>query len=250
MDATTKETKKKSKKIYIAGGVAGLVLLLAIVCVWYVNDYYRADKTAMEAFELASHVSRTVLSDGTVIFEPEQAEAGFIFYPGGKVEHTAYEPLLQTLAAEGVLCALVEMPLRLAILDINASEGFREQYTEVEEWYIGGHSLGGSAAAMYLEEHADEFKGLILLGSYSTVDLSEGELEVLSVYGSEDKVLNKDNYLECKENLPKDFTEFVIEGGCHAYFGVYGEQAGDGTPTISNVEQIQMTVEQVADFMQ
>ena len=251
MDATTKETKKKSKKIYMAGGISAvLVLVLAVVCIWYVNDYYRADKTAMEAFPVASGVSRTVLQDGTVIFEPEQAEAGFIFYPGGKVEHTAYEPLLQTLAAEGVLCALVEVPLRLAILDVDAAEGIAEQYPEVENWYIGGHSLGGSAAAMYLEEHTDEFAGLILLGSYSTVDLSEGEVEVLSVYGSEDKVLNKENYLESKENLPQDFMEFIIEGGCHAYFGVYGKQAGDGTPTISNVEQIQMTVEQIYAFIE
>ena len=249
MDAITKEAKKKSKKIYIAGCVAVLVLLFASICMWYVNDYYRADKTAMEAFQMPSNVSRTVLADGTVVFEPEQAEVGFIFYPGGKVEHTAYEPLLQILAAEGVLCVLVEVPLRLAILDVNAAESIAEQYQEVEDWYIGGHSLGGSAAAMYLEEHTDEFAGLILLGSYSTVDLSESDLEVLSVYGSEDNVLNKENYLNSKANLPQDFTEFVIEGGCHAYFGVYGEQAGDGTPTISNMEQIQMTVERVVEFM-
>ena len=250
MDAITKETKKKSKKIYITGCVAVLVLLFASICMWYVNDYYRADKTAMETFQMASNVSRTVLADGTVVFEPEQAEVGFIFYPGGKVEHTAYEPLLQTLAAEGILCALVEVPLRLAILEVDAAEGIAKQYPEVEDWYIGGHSLGGSAAAMYLEEHTDEFAGLILLGSYSTVDLSESDLEVLSVYGSKDNVLNKDNYLESKENLPQDFTEVIIEGGCHAYFGVYGEQAGDGTPTISNVEQIQMTVKIMLDFME
>ena len=249
MDATTKKTKNKKK--YIAGSMSAvLVFVLVFVCIWYVNDYYRADKTAMEAFPVVGEVTRTVLADGTVVFELEQAETGFIFYPGGKVEHTAYEPLLQTLAAEGVLCVLVEVPLRLAILDIDAAESIAEQYPKVENWYIGGHSLGGSAAAMYLEEHTEEFEGLILLGSYSTVDLSEEEFAVLSVYGSEDGVLNKDNYLECKENLPQDFLEFVIKGGCHAYFGVYGEQAGDGTPTISNVEQIQITVEQVVDFMQ
>ena len=140
--------------------------------------------------------------------------------------------------------------MRLAILEVDAAEGIAKQYPEVEDWYIGGHSLGGSAAAMYLEEHTDEFAGLILLGSYSTVDLSESDLEVLSVYGSKDNVLNKDNYLESKENLPQDFTEVIIEGGCHAYFGVYGEQAGDGTPTISNVEQIQMTVKIMLDFME
>ena len=122
-------------------------------------------------------------------------------------------------------------------------------YPEVKDWYIGGHSLGGSMAAAYLEENAPDYKGLLLLGSYSTADLSESDLEVLSVYGSEDKVLNAEKYVEYKPNLPTDFSEIVIDGGCHAYFGMYGEQEGDGTPTITNVKQIEETVDTVVKFI-
>ena len=42
-------------------------------------------------------------------------------------------------------------------------------------------------------------------------------------------------------NLPAGFTEVILDGGCHAYFGMYGPQDGDGTPTISNEDQIYMT---------
>ena len=76
------------------------------------------------------------------------------------------------------------------------------QYPQIEKWYIGGHSLGGSMAATYLSDHVAEFEGLILLGSYSTVDLSNSKLDVLSIYGSEDKVLNHNSYNENKSNLP------------------------------------------------
>ena len=100
-------------------------------------------------------------------------------------------------------------------------------------------------AASYLADHVDEYEGLILLGSYSTADLSDTDLDVLSIYGSEDKVLNREKYDENKSNLPDDFSEVVIEGGCHAYFGMYGAQDGDGTPTISNHEQIRLTVESI-----
>jgi len=41
----------------------------------------------------------------------------------------------------------------------------------------------------------------------------------------------------------------VIDGGCHAYFGVYGHQDGDGTPTISNQQQIELTAQQLADWI-
>ena len=104
-------------------------------------------------------------------------------------------------------------------------------------------------AASYLEKHTDEYEGLILLGSYSTADLSDDELEVLSIYGSEDQVLNREKYNDNISNLPKDFKEIVIEGGCHAYFGMYGAQDGDGAPSISNAEQILQTAEYIAQMI-
>ena len=121
----------------------------------------------------------------------------------------------------------------------------QEQYPEIEEWYIGGHSLGGSIAASYLAKNADDYEGLILLGSYSITDLSTTDLDVLSIYGSEDLVMNREKYEANKSNLPDDFIEIVIEGGCHAYFGMYGMQDGDGAPTISNHEQIDLTVMEI-----
>ena len=90
---------------------------------------------------------------------------------------------------------------------------------------------------------------MILLGSYSTADLSADDVQVLSIYGSEDKVLNAEKYAENKVNLPADFTEVVIEGGCHAGFGMYGPQEGDGTPAISAEEQINITAERIVDFI-
>lgn len=73
--------------------------------------------------------------------------------------------------------------------------------------------------------------------------------EVLSVYGSADKVMNREKYNESKTNLPADFTEIVIDGGCHAYFGMYGAQDGDATPNISNEEQIKITADAIANLI-
>jgi len=172
-----------------------------------------------------------------------------IFYPGGKVEYTAYVPLMQACAEKGILCVLVEMPFNLAVFDINAADGIQKEYPEIEDWYIGGHSLGGSMAASYLADHTEDYEGLVLLGSYSTADLSQTDLDVLSVFGSEDKVMNRKKYEENKSNLPSDFTEYVIDGGCHAYFGMYGAQDGDGTPSITNATQIRLTVENIVKMM-
>ena len=220
-----------------------LFVMLAAIAGIYLGNYYRADLDSVEAFSMEES------ADGHLVWELDNAAAGLIFYPGGKVEHKAYIPLMESLAEKGMLCVLVEMPFRLAVFDMDAAEGIQEQYPEIENWYIGGHSLGGAMAASYLAECPDQFEGLILLGAYSTADLSETELSVLSVYGSEDLVMNRDKYQSNLENLPADFTEIIIDGGCHAYFGMYGPQDGDGTPEITNEEQIRFTANAILDLI-
>lgn len=241
--------EKYKRKIFII--TASVVLAFAIItgaCAVYLGDYYRADNEAINVF-LPQGITWDEETDGMIVFEPEEATKGLIFYPGGKVEYTAYIPLMQACAEEGILCVLVEMPFNLAVLDVNAADGVQQEYPEIEDWYIGGHSLGGSMAASYLADNAKDYKGLVLLGSYSTADLSATELEVLSVFGSEDEVMNHEKYDENKSNLPGDFSETVIDGGCHAYFGMYGAQDGDGTPTITNGEQIYITAENIVKIM-
>ncbi len=244
-----KEDNKKKMILKRSVAILVAVVLLFGACAYYVNDYYRADLGAISAFSSVKEVKREALDDETIVFKPDNIKAGFIFYPGGKVEYTAYIPLMEELAKKDIMCVLLKMPLNLAVLDVNGAEGLKEMFPEIEDWYLGGHSLGGSMAASYLSENVSEYDGLVLLGSYSTADLSKENIKVLSVFGSEDKVMNKEKYDENKINLPNNFSEEIIDGGCHAYFGMYGEQEGDGTPTVTNEEQIQKTAEIINDFI-
>ncbi len=232
--------------------IASITLALALIIggfVLYTSDYYRADTDAIQVFSAGNSVTRTVLSNGVIAYGEPNSDIGFVFYPGGKVEYTAYEPLMIELASKGIFCVLIEMPFNLAVLDMNAADGVCEKYPEIESWYIGGHSLGGSMAASYVANHTGDFDGIVLLGSYSTADLSATELGALSLYGSEDNVMNREKYEKYKKNLPKDLTEIEIKGGCHAYFGMYGKQDGDGIPTISAEEQIRLTAEHILSFV-
>lgn len=226
------------------------LLLVAMVYVFavYLLDFYKADVERIEKFTPAVEIEEYELKRGVLAFEPKNARSALIFYPGGKVEHIAYIPLMRACAERGILCILVKMPLNLAFFDINAADGICENYPEIENWYIGGHSLGGAMAASYLDRNTEWFDGLVLLGAYSTADFSDEEIKVLSVYGSLDGVMNREKYEENRGNLPETFEEHVIEGGCHAYFGMYGAQDGDGMPTISNREQILSTAQIIYEF--
>lgn len=234
----------KHKRLTV-GIFAALLLLFA--CWQYVADDYPADGAAMAAMTSGSNVA--VQQEGnTVAFVPDDAVTGFIFYPGGKVEPAAYAPLMRALADDGVLCVLVEMPLNLAVLNMNAANGIPERYPQIDRWYIGGHSLGGSMAASHAAKNIADYEGLVLLAAYSTADLSGTGLPVISIYGSEDGVLNMEKYEAYKTNLPVDFEEHCIDGGCHAGFGSYGPQKGDGAPAITGDEQIAATCFLLTDF--
>lgn len=249
--ATRKARKPLALKVLL--GLAGLIAACAIAFFVYVGDYYHADETAVAALSDTSEVS--VIGEAgscDIVFMPQDPKAALIFYPGGKVEYTAYAPLMQDLAKRGIACVLVEMPFNLAVFDIGAADDARtlaalESLPSDIPWFIGGHSLGGSMAAAHLGANADDFAGLVLLASYSTEDLSGRDLKVISVYGSEDIVLNTAKYAENYGNLGKSVFELVIEGGNHAQFGSYGAQAGDGVAAISAEEQRQLTADFVAE---
>ena len=244
---------KKKRKLWkkILAILAAVILVSGIGLGIYVQDYYHASDLALEAAAQPQQDIRvTTSSKDRIIFTPEDPRAGLIFYPGGKVQYEAYAPLMEACAKEGILCVLLHMPGNLAVLDINAAKDIPEEYPDIENWYMAGHSLGGSMAASYISSHEEDFKGLILLAAYSTADLKETGLRVLSLYGSEDGVLKMDSYEKYRDNLPEDFTEIVIPGGCHAYFGSYGPQKGDGTPQISNEEQIRFTADAIGDFIE
>lgn len=237
--ADVSANSKKSKRSIITSIILLFVVALFCGTILYFGNYYH---TTEYPERLPENVDFRALDDGSFAFVPDNPIAGFVFYPGAKVEYTAYENLMVECADNGILCILVKMPLNFPLIKTDAADEYIKQFPSIKNWYVGGHSLGGLSAAYYAEENSDSLKGLILLAAYSTKDISDTHLSVLTVYGTNDEVLNMKNYNEYGRNLPYDSRECVIEGGCHSYFGSYGIQKGDGTPEIEADEQIDKTV--------
>lgn len=204
---------------------------------------------AMESDKLVS-VSH---EKGFVSFSPagESPKVGFIFYPGGRVDHRAYAPLVREIAAQGYLAALLDVRLNLAFFDINAADVVSSAYPEVEHWAVGGHSLGGVAAAVYASSRTEQLDGVVLWSSYPSDDsLETSGVKVVSIYGTADGLTTMDEIEASMELLPTD-TKFVpIAGGNHAQFGAYGFQDGDNPASIAAEEQWRLVVGATVDFLE
>ena len=219
--------------------LTGLLLLALLAFFLYTADYYRAGETARQA--LISDAVRVERTDYGWFFDGPANGAALIFYPGAKVEETAYAPLLHRLAADGLDVCLVKMPFRLAFFGANAADGVMARH-DYPRWIIGGHSLGGAIAASYAASH--ELDGLLLLASYPTKAVDE---PMLLIYGSEDGVLSRER-VETAGDFGTAET-LVIDGGNHALFGDYGAQKGDGAASLSAAEQQAITAKAVAAWL-
>lgn len=229
------------KRRHLIRAAITAVLCVAVINVAfrnYVSDYYPAKpyEPATEQFEE---------TEDYIVLGSLESTYGFIFYPGARVEETAYIPLLDELSGADVCCVLVKMPYRLAFLSPNAAAGIFESFEGIEHWYLGGHSLGGAMAASFAAAHEEELDGLVLLASYPTKDLDA--IPVLSVYGTKDGVLSMGRYERATWRIG-DLTERVIEGGNHSGFGNYGLQDHDHVAEVLTEEQWQETVDYMLNF--
>ncbi len=244
MKSEKRRLNKNEKHVILLMSVVITISLAIFVWLTYANDYYKATDTAKKAM-LGSATIEVVEKDGYYIFSKTPLSSylgkgegkGIIFYPGGKVEETAYAPMLSEFAKEGYEVYLVKMPAKLAIFGMNAAEDIFEDAPHIKDWIMMGHSLGGAMAASFSASHDEEVESLVLLAAYSTEDLNGLDLDVFSFYGTEDKVLNMEKYEEYYSNLPEDVVEEVIEGGNHANYAHYGAQEGDGEASITREEQ-------------
>lgn len=178
---------------------------------------------------------------------PMQGEepAQLIFYPGGLVDPRAYANLLRPLAEAGYPVTIVKPPLGFAFL----AQGPATDLVASRATIVGGHSLGGVAAALDVGDEAG-IDGLLLWAAYPAESIADRtDLATMSIYGSEDGLTTPAEVAESMPNLPPSTTFVEVAGAVHSHFGDYGDQRGDGTPTVSREEAQAQIVAATLDLL-
>lgn len=232
---------------WVLGSVGALVLAaVAGFLLWANIGVMSAEPEALAAVRENPEVTLTDAGEAWVL-EPASgpSETGLVFVPGAKVDPLAYAATLVGAVEDGATVVITKPTLNLAFFDLRPLSTFTDLVPGVDEWFVGGHSLGGVRACQ-LAEDAD---GLVLFGSYCADDLSESGLPALSISGSQDGLSTPDKIAGAADLLPDDTLFVVIEGGNHAGFGAYGPQPGDGAATIPESEITSQITEALAPFL-
>jgi len=215
----------------VAAGYALLAVMAAAV-VWL--RPFPATDDALAALVPDDRVD-VVETGGWYAFVPRDVAptAGLVYTPGARVDARAPAPVLRPLAEAGRVVVVLKPPLGIALTSPGQSGAAIAAYDDVDRWAVGGHSLGGVAAAQYAASHDEDVTGLLLHASYPMADMSDADLHVTSVWASHDGLTTAADVEASRALLPAGTTFVEVVGGVHAYFADYGPQPGDGQPTVS-----------------
>lgn len=205
----------------------------------------------MQALKGSAEVS-VMETDDYFLFTPNSGsiDVGIIFYAGALVPEEAYAPLMMNLSRRGITCALMKTHTDPNTRMMNFAESISEgDMSLCRTWYLAGHSMGGNMAGTFILNQTDKYKGLIMVGAYTSTDLSKTSLRTMLITGTNDLVLNRENYRKCLANLPEGYVEHEIEGGNHANFGNYGKQLRDGDATVPASLQQDLTAQWILAFV-
>jgi pimeloyl-ACP methyl ester carboxylesterase len=286
--------------VYYSSWIIWMLLALVGILMLAMCPYIARQQIThrLEAHPEAREAIRRGVENGSVVIEPwydlylpsdfssdendqscRGVGSGLVLFPGALLEHRAYGVIAGKLAAEGMVVLVPNCePARLpaSVLGANAdwvaetlAEIKDKHHVSVQEWSVGGHSLGGHAAAAMIDKISDDvISKLVLWGIYSLpgLNLSNSTAQTLLVTASEDGFRFPDE-MSAEKNLFQKLPARVnslddsaasttfwydIKGGNHAGFASYGPQhyyKVDGNRTISLEEQHQQIVQVVSRFI-
>ena len=189
-------------------------------------------------------------------FEPadKKPTTGFIILPGGNCDPKAYAPAAHAIAAKRYLTVIVPMPNCVAMPFGHFRAGkIIEDFEEIENWVIGGHSVGGTAACIYAQRNSN-IDGVVIWASRAPGGFEDTDMKVLTVYGSRDGRVGPEDVFENAGSLPADTIFKEIKGGNHTQFGYFDTtpdpyMTEDNAATITLEKQQKIIVRITTDFL-
>jgi hypothetical protein len=229
------------RRLLIGAVVVGVVIVLSLTAA-FVWTRLGPDPSA-DARAVADSAAAT--GDGWLAYGPASSDVGVVLYPGARIDAAGYAPVARDLAAAtGARVVVTDAPFDVALLDIDAADAVRDAHPDIPRWIVGGHSLGGVAAARYAADPDASVDGLLLWASYPAGgDALPDDMAAMSITGRRDEILDRVAYDDARPRLPPGTEVVALPGVTHAQFGDYGPQPGDGTAGVSDEEARAAVVE-------
>lgn len=237
---------KKWLKIILILLIPILIVTLSFSFVYVESITYKADNEFLQK----------ILKDENIVIKEEsdyysltpkdldRESLPIIYYTGGLVKPNAYLYKLGQVAINLKKKIFVLKPfLNLTIINNNQAKKVIDN-EKLDKVILAGHSLGAISACRMTKDNLKVVE-LFLLGGYCDADIANSQVEVNSVIGKKDGILNWDNYYKSRILLPSNTHFYELEDFNHSDFANYGLQKND---TGTNSDQLDITKKLTAIF--
>ncbi|MCD7743690.1 MAG: alpha/beta hydrolase [Lachnospiraceae bacterium] len=216
------------------------ILAIGILCLLLYHN--RAFPEAQEIAEEMELVGRDYYFCGS-------SKTGFIIFSGAKTDEKAYTYLAKLLHEEGHTVVIPKQLFYLSMFGTKHGLEIMESNTQIENWILIGHSLGGMPVSRIAAAQPKGLLGVALLATYASVDLSGLDISAIRITADHDGIMNNTFMEKYNDNLPASSVNIMLEGANHQGFAAYRSSSGrDGEASISWKEQNEQTIKLILDF--
>lgn len=224
--------KKYVTKVFALVTVIAIIVLLGAGYIWSTNTYGVNDDYIKYS---SSGDGVTVSSNGgEYIVSPTNGneKTGVIIYPNEKTDTRSYLKLSNMLAKDGYRVVIIKYMFNYPAIAKNPAEKVINSNPDIKNWYIVSHSRSGELA---LRNAANEkaISGVAFMGAYPMGDdLKLINKPVLTMWGTQDGIIDFTKFEEYKQNLPEKSYLHEIVGGNNTGFSDSKLFEGDNESTI------------------
>lgn len=241
--------KKMATKVVAVLSVVVLVVLLGAGYIWSTNTYGVNEDYIKYS---SSGDGVTVVNNGGeyVVFPTNgNAKTGVIIYPSEKTDTRSYLKLSNMLARDGYRVVITKYMFNYPAIAKNPAKKVIDSNSDIKNWYIVAHSRSGELA---LRNAANEknVSGVAFMGAYPIGDnLKLINKPVLTIWGTQDGIIDFTKFEEYKQNLPEKSYLHEIVGGNNTGFSDSKTFEGDNQPTIDRDEQQKKASDYIDSFI-
>jgi len=242
----------RNKKYAIISVVIIVILLLFAGLKLFIDDEYKAQHS-LEYYKSKTDSTITIddnliSTKNEIITKSDMVNIGIIIYSAEKIQREAYIPLMTELSDYGYQCFLPTASGNIPLLNIDGANSVIQNNGSIELWIMVGHSYGADSAARFVSSH-QEISGLVMLAGRGTRASKLENIKILSIIGSEDGVIDFEQYNSSKAKFLSKPDEKTILGGNHTYFADAELVLGDSEASVTVEQQISQTAALIDDFV-
>lgn len=242
--------RKQIRSLIIRSILIGLILLLGMFF-FHINKTYEPMTYTQDLMKSDSKINIIYDKDDNLVLSPynRSKKEAIIIYPSSGIGPKGYIGIGRKLASRGYKVVIAKVPMNYPFFSFDKADKIISSNQKEERWYLIAHNTSGEVAAKAAAGNK-KIGGVVFLGAYPIgEDLRLINEPVLTIWGTNDGVIDFSKFTAYKSSLPKSAQFVEIVGGNNTNFADVEIISNDNKARISTSGQQDRAVRSIEQFI-